>query len=136
MNKDLLKEIIAEQDSNNYRTEIDVSVHLPGLETGGAIKAVVEWQLDMELRSWGLKELGAYFSGRPLMLDFEVEPIETGEELPETRVMTLQVDMSQIKIEWERAGYMAPVSMDIYADANGVIDYNMSSVSFAYIAKE
>jgi len=137
MDKNLLEEIIKEQGNDNYRTEIDVSLSVQDLETGGDIKAVVEWQLGIELRSWGLKTLSPYFTTQPLVLEFEVSPIDVDVDVePEPSIMKVEVDMSEVPKSYEEAGYMAPISLDLWLSKEGVVDYSRSSVNFAYISKE
>lgn len=129
----ILKGIINEQSGETYTTEIDVFPHIRNVDldiVDYPIKATVNWTLDIEARGWGLKNMAAYFTSEPLVLEFEVEEIEGDER---TQMMRVEVDMAQVQINWEKGGFMAPVSLDLYLDAEGKVDYRMTTATFAYL---
>ena len=132
MDKGLLETIIREQEDSNYRTEVQVST-VGGTLDVTSTKVIVVWTLDMELRSWGLKELTAYLVAAPLHVDFETTA-DTDEMEPGT--LGLDIDTSQLRIEWEPAGYMAPLDISLTLDNANQIDYSSSYVTFGYLKKE
>jgi len=135
MEKGLFEKLITEQGENGYSTEVEVSASVKGYDVD-PIKVAINWSMDMEARSWGIKSIEAF--PRPESRDFEFTAtnVDSEEEFPDEVPLTLIVDMGQLKVEWERAGYLAPISVELYADTAGVIDYNLSHITFGYLTKE
>lgn len=73
------------EDSNNYRTEVDVDVE--GLESGWMAdgKVSVTWSLEMDARSWGVKDIV------PVILSVEgsVETTFTGDAEDQTKELPI-----------------------------------------------
>jgi hypothetical protein len=86
----------------------------------------VEYQIEIEYRDFGVKDINVYPEG-------EVEiAVEVSDEQDNKTSMNIKVDMSKVRVEWQAGSGIQPLSLDIYVNENGEVDYERSYIAFTY----
>ena len=88
----------------------------------------VEFKLDLEYRSWGVKAIDIYPQGL-VQIAGSVDSDEG------TRDFGMQIDLSKLTIEYIKGSGITAKVLEIWLDANGKVDYSMSNIVFTYMAK-
>jgi hypothetical protein len=127
---------IVEQSENDFIAEVDASVYMEGeREQGGPIlevedrKVRVVYNIDIEYRSYGIKQIDAY---NFRLLPFNLENLNLEE--PEIVVRKNDItDLSGIQVERggeNERGSFYPKSIELYVDNSGNILVEKSKIMF------
>lgn len=99
----MIKSHINEQESQKYRVVIPVNVYAPRVTYKGqeindidTDKITLTFDIDLEIRNWGIKTANIYGITGPEEIPFNVYPYEGDGE---TETISIPVDWSNIKIE-------------------------------------
>lgn len=108
---DLLKNLRAVNESESrYRAKVDVDLHIDGVEIESVSDVVIEYDLEFEGRSWGVKDVDIVLSG-----DTKIEVEIAGEKSP----ITVTMSLSDAKISWTPGHRYAPQIINIVATKDG-----------------
>jgi hypothetical protein len=124
-----ISQVNGTQDSDSYVASVDVSVY--GGDTAKydielpRKKIDVPFRLDLDVRSWGIKNIGVLVDGM-INVPIFLNDIETSRLLEERNVV---VDLAKInKEEIKGNGAVTLGEMDLYLDQNLNVDYKSSSL--------
>jgi hypothetical protein len=121
----------AQEDLNQFSAPIAIALHMPDVPVLDVNpvpdRVLVQYRMDMEYRSWGLKSVSIHLLGTE-NIDIEVENLETGAK----EMKAIPVDMSQIKFNVQSAEHGAiyvhgPLMLFIRSDFS--VDYDRSEIA-------
>lgn len=102
------------ESDDRYKAKVDVDLHIDGVDIDSVSEVVIEYDLEFEHRSWGVKSV--IFTPRS-DVDIEIEATIADEEMP----ITIKVDPKGMKVDWVAGGGFAPQSLYVSATRDGKI---------------
>lgn len=110
-----------EQDRSSFFTDVKVSVLLDTDEDYTWTKKInVEYDIIVDYRSWGINGYELDFKNKPTVtIDFD-----------DGRVEDVVVDLESAEVEWKPGGIIAPLSLDLWLDAERNVKNATLNVSF------
>lgn len=121
---------VHEQEEQNYYSNVRVDLSFSG-KSGKIIDPVdtdvrVEYQIDVEHRDFGIKDINVYPQGE-ILIDAEVS-----DEQDNKTPIQIKVDMSKVRVEWQAGSGVQPLGLEVSVNENGEVDYERSYIQFAY----
>lgn len=121
---------VHEQEDKLFYSNVRVDIYHAGAQNkmidvaDGSVR--VEYQIEIEYRDFGIKDINVYPEGE---VTIEAEIVD---EKNNKTPMTIKVDMSKVRVEWQEGSGIQPLSMDIAVNENGEVDYEKSYIAFTY----
>jgi len=108
-----------------YKRVIDVNIEMPGMPTfPDRIKAEVAYELDMDVRSWGIKDIDVFPRGTT----------EFSFSAPNGDDIDVQVDLEEAKVTYLSGGNIVPSQLKVVLDkAYNVVS---SELEMYFLVKE
>lgn len=121
---------VHEQEEQNYYSNVRVEVSFSG-KSNKIIDLVdgnvrVEYQIDVEYRDFGIKDVNVYPQGE-ILIDAEVL-----DDRNNRTSLQIKIDMSKVRVEWIAGSGVQPLDMNILINENGEVDYERSYIQFTY----
>ena len=117
-----------EDDRYNKTVEVDLNLADKAWFAEYVSKPDIPFYIDMEYRSWGLKGISVFFRDK-ITLAYTV----VNQDTDAAEDKEVEIDLSNLKVEWEPSGYYGPDSMYITLNADGSVNYEQSYITVCYI---
>ena len=106
------------EQMEGYQTEVEVSVFdgKPDVDNDHDKKVVVKYNIDIEHRSWGLKDITLSFNN-----PIQINVWEVTEDDDITNERTLEVDLSEANIMWREGGMFSPTGVNVTLNEDGSV---------------
>lgn len=115
-------EKLTEADRDEFNMDVDVTLYVDGLEDGEESRVTDKVQLlysiDIEFRSWGIKDILVIPRG---YVEFEVEIMDVNDDLVDTLSVKLDFDNTDIPISWMSGDGYAPESLEVTIARDGTL---------------
>lgn len=101
----LTKELM--EASDTYSVKVDLDVMQPGMEIefGFPDQVEVKFEIDMDVRSWGIKDILVIPKGKVVIpLDVDGKDVE------------IEVDLETAVLEYEEADFISPTELHVTID--------------------
>ena len=109
---------LLEQDLDYYSTKVKIYLYVEGVETDidHVQEVAVEYKIDIEYRSWGIKDMTPIFD-RPVKLWYSIleEKDNAGEQ------KEVNVDLSDAEVSYVGGGGWAPEQLDVRLSKDGKV---------------
>jgi len=135
MMRDILEKMVSEDIGDDvYSYTVDVDLDVLGLDDGeralGPQDALVHYRMELDFRSWGLKDIEVTPVGE---VEFEVEVVDDDENVQFTIPVSLEFEVKDVNIEWVGGHSYVPEMLHIAVNAKGEI--TEATLGFYYISK-
>lgn len=134
VSKTTLKNLVkTTQEKNTYETNAITNVY-PSLkkeekneiEFETQYNTIVKFKIDIDQRQWGINYISIY--------PISIEPIQFKILDPDTletiKTITVNIEPEKINKKSEKANVTTVKEMEIYIDAQGNVDYDLSTIYF------
>ena len=115
-------EKLTEADSDEFNMDVDITLYVEGLEDGEEHRVTDKVQLlysiDVDFRSWGIKDISVIPRG---LVEFEVEIVDVEDNLVDTLPVKLDFDDKDIPIIWMSGAGYAPESLEVAINRDGTL---------------
>ena len=109
-------------EQTDFNMDVDVTLYVEGLEDGEESRVTDKVQLlysiDIEFRSWGIKDILVVPRG---VVEFEVEIVDGDDNLVDTLLVKLDLDNTDIPIIWMSGTGYAPESLEVVINRDGTL---------------
>lgn len=116
----------------DYRGSLVLDIYKDGFFVDDVDELGVDFTIEIEHRSWGIKDINMYINGESLVTCV-AEDKNTGEQ----KDIEFEIDWSKMeKTEWVKGGHYSPYGATIYLNADNTVNYKESYVDMTYLSKE
>jgi hypothetical protein len=115
--------IVEQHNDDLYKHQVELDLYVKGLnrdeQAKGPDKVDVEFNIQVEHRSWGIKDINIMLRGTT---EFDVEILDLDDN--EVDVIPVKLDYSSLdyELEWARGGGFTVQSLEVYLDREGTIE--------------
>jgi len=131
--EDILEKLIESMDT--YKYNVDLSVYIddlkPGEEESTIDKVQLEYDIEVEHRSWGIKSIVIIPRG---VIEFEVDILDADDNIVSTIPVKIDFNEIEYSVSWLPGGSYVADHMEVSIDRDGKI--KEVDLSFYYITKE
>lgn len=132
----LLEKVNEQLGEEDFRSEVDLRVHVKDLEAGEDVniydvdkKKLLTYTIDVEYRSWGIKDISVMPKG---VIEFEVEIIDVDDKVIKTLPVKIDFSTVDCSIEWMEGKSYAPSDLEVYLTKDGKIEEIILSFYFIH----
>lgn len=117
-----MRELFEKLTDEEFNMDVDVTLYVEGLEDGEESRVTDKVQLlysiDVDYRSWGIKDISVIPRG---LVEFEVEIVDMEDNLVDTLLVKLDFDNTDIPIFWVSGAGYAPESLEVAVNRDGTL---------------
>jgi hypothetical protein len=120
----LLEKVNEQLGEEDFRSEVDLHVHVKDIEDAEEInivdkKKILTYTIDVEYRSWGIKDISVMPKG---VIEFEVEILDADDKVIKTLPVKIDFSTVDCSIEWMEGKSYDPSDLEVYLTKDGKIE--------------
>ena len=97
---------------------IATDVHVDGHDVENVSNVTLEYEFEFEHRSWGVKDVVFHPMGT---VEIEADLVATDREDAKPVSVTIKLDLSKVKVQWNPGSAFYPSQLTVYANKDGTV---------------